>query len=135
RFAQVVDAGESDSLAGEFRDILDIEAENRDLQEQGKRVMKYENILLGLTNAALRTESFLSAASFEQQVRILTDAALIGKVDYLRGLKENVIIGRPVPITTIFQNKLKTGDDVEIRLDIATEGGPEFNDIITEEVA
>ena len=53
---------------------------------------------MGITNSALRTESFLSAASFEQQVRVLTDAALIGKVDHLRGLKENVIIGRPVPL-------------------------------------
>lgn len=119
RFAQVTDAGDStETLVGEFKDILEIEGENTKLSEEGKRAMLYEQILLGLTNAALKTESFLSAASFEQQVRILTDAALVGKVDKLRGLKENVIIGRPVPIGNMFKARMQ-GEGSSIDFDIS----------------
>lgn len=118
RFVQVTDAGESSEiLAGEYRDILDIQEENAKLKAEGKKEIQYERALLGLTNAALRTESFLSAASFEQQVRILTEAALAGKVDRLRGLKENVIIGRTVPIGNVFKRRL-SGEDSEVKFDI-----------------
>ncbi|MEP7103804.1 MAG: DNA-directed RNA polymerase subunit beta' [Candidatus Dojkabacteria bacterium] len=99
RYGLIKDSGDSENLMpGDYVDKLDVLAENIKLNEDGKKDVKYANILLGITNSALRTESFLSAASFEQQVRVLTDAALIGKVDNLRGLKENVIIGRPVPL-------------------------------------
>ncbi|MBE0573540.1 DNA-directed RNA polymerase subunit beta' [Candidatus Dojkabacteria bacterium] len=99
RYAMVVDSGDSkEYLLGDYVDVLDLEAENERLQSEGLKPIKSVRVLMGITNSALRTESFLSAASFEQQVRVLTDAALIGKVDHLRGLKENVIIGRPVPL-------------------------------------
>ena len=99
RYGLIKDNGGSTLfLPGDYTDILDIEEENNKLKAEGKAPIKYERVLLGVTNSALRTESFLAAASFEQQVRVLTDAALIGKVDHLRGLKENVIIGRPVPL-------------------------------------
>lgn len=112
RFGVIVEGGDSvEMLPSEYADVLDIEAENKRLAEEGKRLVSFERTILGLTGAALRTESFLSAASFEQQVRVLTDAALIGKIDYLRGLKENVIIGRPVPIGNVLLQR-KQGEMV-----------------------
>ena len=99
RFGRVIDGGDSEIyLPGDFADHVDIKIENKKLRDEGKKEIVYERVIMGITNAALRTESFLSAASFEQQVRVLTEAALVGKVDNLRGLKENVIIGRPVPL-------------------------------------
>lgn len=107
RYGLVMDSGESETyLAGDFADILDMEKENLTLQEQGKKIIRYERVLMGITNSSIRTESFFSAASFEQQVRVLTDAAIMGKVDHLRGLKENVIIGRPVPLGKVLKKKL-----------------------------
>lgn len=108
RYGLVTDSGDSELfLPGDYADALDIDSDNVVLVKDAKRPTKYERILLGITNSSIRTESFLSAASFEQQVRVLTDASLIGKVDHLRGLKENVIIGRPVPLGE--QLKMKLG--------------------------
>lgn len=107
RFGQVTDSGDSDLLVAESADILTLEELNAGLKAEGKREVEYEQVLLGLTHASLRTESFLSAASFEQQVRVLSDASLIGKVDNLRGLKENVIIGRPLPIGDLYEKSLR----------------------------
>jgi DNA-directed RNA polymerase subunit beta' len=99
RYAQITDSGDGmDVLPGDFVDMLDVDRQNEELKAAGKRQVQYTRPILGITNAALRTESFLSAASFQEQVRVLTEAALIGKTDLLRGLKENVIIGRPVPL-------------------------------------
>jgi DNA-directed RNA polymerase subunit beta' len=106
RFGQVTKEGGSDLLVGESIDMLTLEEINEELRTGTKDPVEYEQVLLGLTHAALRTESFLSAASFEQQVRVLSDAALIGKVDNLRGLKENVIIGRLLPIGDLYQKVL-----------------------------
>jgi len=113
RYGVITDGGESiEMLASDYADILDIEIENAKLASEGKRAVQFERTILGLTGASLKTESFLSAASFEQQVRVLTDAALIGKVDHLRGLKENVIIGRPVPIGNVLIQRL-SGESVQ----------------------
>jgi DNA-directed RNA polymerase subunit beta' len=99
RFAVIDEVGDSNRfLPGDYADILDIEEENVKTKSEGKRPIEYTRTIQGLTTAAVKTESFLSAASFQEQVRVLTEAALIGKVDKLRGLKENVIIGRPVPL-------------------------------------
>ncbi len=99
KYLLVLDGGDSELfLPGDYIDHLDVEKENETIVAAGKREIKSRRVYTGITNAALRTESFLSAASFEQQVKVLTDAALVGKVDHLRGLKENVIIGRPVPL-------------------------------------
>ena len=70
----------------------------RELKTEGMKTIKSVRQLVGITVAAIKTESFLSAASFEQQVRVLSEAAISGKIDNLRGLKENVIIGRTVPL-------------------------------------
>lgn len=98
RFARVTDAGDSDYLPGDYADHIELRQLNEQLRNESKRTVKSKRQLLGITFAAIKTDSFLSAASFEQQVRVLSEAGLIGKVDYLRGLKENVIIGRTVPL-------------------------------------
>lgn len=114
RYGMVTDSGDSEEyLLGDYVDVLDLEAENKRLEEAKKRPIKAVRVLMGVTNSALRTESFLSAASFEQQVRVLTDAALVGKVDHLRGLKENVIIGRPVPLGNELKKKMGLIKDEE----------------------
>jgi DNA-directed RNA polymerase subunit beta' len=73
---------------------------NEDLKKNGKKPAMYERILLGITKASLQTKSFISAASFQETTRVLTDASIRGKVDTLEGLKENVIVGRLVPAGT-----------------------------------
>lgn len=97
RYVRVTDPGESNIIPGEFKDKYVIAILNEELERQGKKLAKYTKQLLGITTAALKTESFLAAASFQEQVRVLSDAALMGKEDYLRGLKENVIIGNMIP--------------------------------------
>ena len=72
----------------------------RALEAEGKLPAKYERLLLGITKASLATESFISAASFQETTRVLTEAAVTGKRDYLRGLKENVVVGRLIPAGT-----------------------------------
>ena len=73
---------------------------SRRLEEQGKKLIQYEPVLLGITKASLQTNSFISAASFQETTKVLTDAATLGKVDTLNGLKENVIVGRLIPAGT-----------------------------------
>lgn len=98
RLVKVVDPGGSGHLPGDYIDHHDMEDQNEELKAAGKGLIKADRNLLGITFASIKTDSFLSAASFEQQVRVLSDAAIVGKVDNLRGLKENVIIGRTVPL-------------------------------------
>ncbi len=99
RFAVVTDGGDSELYyAGDYVDKIDIAQENNRLSAEGKKTIAYREEILGISNAALKTESFLAAASFEQQVRVLTEAAILGKIDTLRGLKENIIIGKPIPL-------------------------------------
>jgi len=98
RFILVTAAGNSKYLAGDFVDMNTFGKQNENLKATDQLPIKGKRQLMGLSNASLRTESFLSAASFQDQVRVLTEASILGKEDYLRGLKENVIIGRPVPL-------------------------------------
>ncbi len=98
RFVQISNPGDSDNLPGDYLDHRQFDHINRELDEAGKSPIRAKRQLMGISNASLRTESFLSAASFQDQVRVLTDAAIVGKIDNLGGLKENVIIGRPVPL-------------------------------------
>ena len=97
---EVKEPGESDLLLGETIDLLDIMKVNEELKNNNKKPVSYERILLGITKASLSTNSFISAASFQETTRVLTDASIKGKVDPLRGLKENVIVGRLVPAGT-----------------------------------
>ncbi|MBI4093183.1 MAG: DNA-directed RNA polymerase subunit beta', partial [Candidatus Kerfeldbacteria bacterium] len=100
----VIDAGDSDLLAGEIVEKNVADAANAEALKSKKRPAKVEQLLLGITKSSLTTESFLSAASFQETARVLIDAAVSGKVDYLRGLKENVIIGKPIPAGTGFRD-------------------------------
>ena len=97
---EIKEPGDSDLLLGEMIDLLDINAINEDLRANNKKPAVHERILLGITKASLQTNSFISAASFQETTRVLTDASIKGKVDYLQGLKENVIVGRLVPAGT-----------------------------------
>jgi DNA-directed RNA polymerase subunit beta' len=100
RRVQVVDAGETSFITGEQVERSKLFDENDRIIADGKRPALYENILLGITKASLSTDSFISAASFQETTRVLTEAAIMGKTDILRGLKENVIIGRLIPAGT-----------------------------------
>ncbi len=97
-FVTITHVGDSDHLPAEYANYYKIRKENQKLKKEGKKLIKYKRKLLGITAASINTESFLSAASFQDVVRVLSDGALVGKEDHLRGLKENVIIGRPVPL-------------------------------------
>jgi DNA-directed RNA polymerase subunit beta' len=98
----ITDAGASDFLPGEQAEVSRVKAKNRELLKQGKDVIQFDRDLLGITKASLATESFISAASFQETTRVLTEAAVSGKRDDLRGLKENVIVGRLIPAGTGF---------------------------------
>jgi DNA-directed RNA polymerase subunit beta' len=103
--ARIEDEGDSDYLAGEVIPRLALDHEINKLSLAGKRLPQYENLLLGISKAALNTGGFLSAASFQETTRVLVEAATQGKIDYLRGLKENVIIGRLIPAGTGFAGR------------------------------
>jgi DNA-directed RNA polymerase subunit beta' len=100
RKVDVHDAGESKMIKGEQVEYVRALEENDRLAGENLQIVKYERVLLGITKAALATESFVSAASFQETTRVLTEAAVTGKKDYLRGLKENVIVGRLIPAGT-----------------------------------
>ena len=92
--------GDSNYLLGEIVDKIDFDNVNSKLKKEGKNLAESERILLGITKASLQTNSFISAASFQETTRVLTEAAIKGKVDKLKGLKENVIVGRLIPAGT-----------------------------------
>ena len=100
RRVQVVDPGDSGYITGEQVERSELLDENDRVIAQGKVPASYENVLLGITKASLSTDSFISAASFQETTRVLTEAAIMGKRDNLRGLKENVIVGRLIPAGT-----------------------------------
>ena len=102
RKAEVLDAGDSGLLRGEQVDRARALEANVKLEAEGKQLSKIEPLLLGITKASLATESFISAASFQETTRVLTEAAVRGLKDDLRGLKENVIVGRLIPAGTGF---------------------------------
>ena len=100
RKAEVTEVGDSARIRGEQVEYRDLTDENEKLREEGLQPAKYERQLLGITKASLATESFISAASFQETTRVLTEAAVTGKADSLRGLKENVVVGRLIPAGT-----------------------------------
>jgi DNA-directed RNA polymerase subunit beta' len=100
RRVQIRDAGDSRFIPGEQAERSEVYGENEMLSEGNKKVATYDNVLLGITKASLSTDSFISAASFQETTRVLTEAAIMGKKDDLRGLKENVIVGRLIPAGT-----------------------------------
>jgi len=97
---RVEESGDSEVLPGTSMDVLDFNEMNEALLADGKKPAEGKQVLLGITKASLATDSFLSAASFQETTKVLTEAAINGKVDHLIGLKENVIIGKPIPAGT-----------------------------------
>lgn len=100
---KVISSGDSKFLAGQIVGRIEVDGANEQLEKKGKKKVEFEDVIMGITRVALKTESFLSAASFQETTSILIDAAVAGKVDYLRGLKENVIIGKLIPAGTGLQ--------------------------------
>ena len=100
RKAEVTDVGDTRLLRGEQLDLVRVLEENHRAAKEDGRPAEYQRILLGITKASLATESFISAASFQETTRVLTEAAVRGTTDNLRGLKENVIVGRLIPAGT-----------------------------------
>ena len=100
RKVRIDDPGETDLMTGSTVDMFDFEDANTKAEAEGKEPAKGKRVLLGITKASLATDSFLSAASFQETTRVLTDAAVKGKIDPLYGLKENVIIGKLIPAGT-----------------------------------
>ena len=98
----VTDSGDSDYLEGDVLQLGDIRTINANLEASDKKPAKFERMLLGITKAALSTDSFVSAASFQETTRVLTEAAVTSKKDSLKGLKENVVVGRLIPAGTGF---------------------------------
>jgi DNA-directed RNA polymerase subunit beta' len=97
---EISDAGDTDLLKGEQIDALELDQVNAKIEAQGKRPASGKPVLQGITKASLQTRSFISAASFQETTRVLTEAAILGKTDELEGLKENVIVGRLIPAGT-----------------------------------
>ncbi len=114
---RVEDNGDSEFLPGTLVDILEFEDMNEKLEAEGKRPAEGKQVLLGITKASLATNSFLSAASFQETTKVLTEAAIKGKVDPLIGLKENVIIGKLIPAGT----GMKRYRDVKLNTDMEEE--------------
>ena len=126
---RVEDNGDSNLLPGSLVDINELEEINKELEAEGKRPAEGKRILLGITKAALATDSFLSAASFQETTKVLTEAAIKGKTDELIGLKENVIIGKLIPAGTGMARYQNTHTSTE-----ETESGAEKESIIEKEI-
>ena len=127
---RIEDKGDTDFLPGTMADVLEFNEVNEQMEAEGKEPAKGEQIMLGITKASLATDSFLSAASFQETTKVLTEAAIKGKVDHLVGLKENVIIGKHIPAGT----GMKKYRDVKINTDIQPEDELDLDeDIILDE--
>ena len=123
---RIEEKGDTEFLPGTMVDVLDFEEVNEQLVAEGKEPATGEQIMLGITKASLATESFLSAASFQETTKVLTEAAIKGKVDHLVGLKENVIIGKHIPAGT----GMKKYRDVKLNTDIKMEDELDFEEDI-----
>ena len=124
RWVKVDDIGDTEFLPEEVVDKFKFREENNRVEEAGGKPAGGKPVLLGITKASLSTDSFISAASFQETTRVLTEAAINGKVDYLRGLKENVIMGRLIPAGTgmeYYRNVKIAGEDVVEEEPIAEE--------------
>jgi DNA-directed RNA polymerase subunit beta' len=121
RKVEVKDPGDTKLLRGEQLDVFRLKEENVAVEKEGGRPAEYQRILLGITKASLATESFISAASFQETTRVLTEAAVRGTTDHLRGLKENVIVGRLIPAGTgmAYHKSRKRQAEEETGIDLA----------------
>lgn len=113
---RIEESGDSNVLPGVSMDVLDFNEMNEELIAQGKQPAEGKQVMLGITKASLATDSFLSAASFQETTKVLTEAAINGKVDHLIGIKENVIIGKPIPAGTGMKRYRNVKLDTDARL-------------------
>ncbi len=127
---QIDEPGDSEFVTGDVVSKQTVLESNEQLASEGKQLIRYNQLLLGITKASLATDSFLSAASFQDTTRVLIGAATSGKVDKLFGLKENVILGRKIPVGTGVRHNLQDGDDVEEEAEV-----DEVAPVVEEEVA
>jgi DNA-directed RNA polymerase subunit beta' len=104
RKVEIVDNGNSNYVNGENAEYAHVVEKNKQLKAQGKKEIIFQRLLMGITKASLSTESFISAASFQETTRVLTEASITGRIDDLKGLKENVIVGRLIPAGTGFKH-------------------------------
>lgn len=129
-------SGDTEFLPGTLVDGIELEDINEQLIAEGKQPAEYKDVILGITKAALATSSFLSAASFQETTKVLTEAAIKGKIDPLIGLKENVIIGKLIPAGTGLRRyrnvKLNTDIELESTLDFDEEIDFETEDEVEE---
>ncbi len=128
RKAVIIESGDTRMLKGEQLDYWDIDKENEKFVAEGKLPAKYDRVLLGITKASLVTDSFISAASFQETTRVLTEASVKGARDDLRGLKENVIVGRLIPAGTGMTHHLarrKKQEELQQQLSSLMEDVPE----------
>ena len=121
---RIEEKGDSDFLPGMMEDVLEFNEVNERLEAEGKEPATGEQIMLGITKASLATDSFLSAASFQETTKVLTEAAIKGKVDHLVGLKENVIIGKHIPAGT----GMKKYRDVKLSTELEAEEEMNFDE-------
>ena len=131
RKVEIVDPGDSDYIRGEQAEYVNVLLENERLSGHGLKGVEYERVLLGITKASLATESFISAASFQETTRVLTEAAVTGKRDHLRGLKENVVVGRLIPAGTglNYHKERKQRREEEAQARLAREQGATADEI------
>ena len=133
RRVQITDPADSSYIKGEQVERSEALITNDKLREEGKREAEFEPVLLGITKASLSTDSFISAASFQETTRVLTEAAIMGKRDDLRGLKENVIVGRLIPAGTgLAHHAARRSQTAAAALDDAFE--PIADDVVVEEI-
>ena len=123
RKATITSPGDSQFLRGEQVEYINLIDENERLKADGLVPATIERELLGITKASLATESFISAASFQETTRVLTEAAVTGKKDYLRGLKENVVVGRLIPAGTglTYHEERKRKKESEVEMSVSAE--------------
>lgn len=123
RKVEIAETGDSSLIKGDQAELTKVLEENEVLAAANKFPAKYERILLGITKASLSTESFISAASFQETTRVLTEAAVTGKRDYLRGLKENVVVGRLIPAGTglTYHNERKQNRDIDVSSQVSAD--------------
>ena len=133
RKVEVTHSGDSELIRGEQLEYTRVLGVNEELVAEGKAPVEYQRVLLGITKASLATESFISAASFQETTRVLTEAAVTGKKDYLRGLKENVVVGRLIPAGTglTYHSDRKRHRAQEIAERLAKEQGATADEVET----
>ena len=134
---RIEENGDTEFLPGTLVDVLEFEEVNEKLEKEGKTPAEGKQIMLGITKASLATDSFLSAASFQETTKVLTEAAIKGKVDHLVGLKENVIIGKLIPAGTGLKRyrdiQLDTGmpEEIPAEFEETAEALPEDEELLT----